>query len=726
MSSKNRVLVAGLSVDARLFQFVGEQALPGTGVGEDDFWQSFAQVLADCAPKNKELLDKRDELQASIDAWYRDKGVQGVQAEHTFLKDIGYIVSPGEEFKIEVANVDAEIASIAGPQLVVPVDNARYALNACNARWGSLYDALYGSDVITEEQGCRRTQKYNPVRGAKVIRFSRQFLDRSCPLAVGSHSYVVRYMVKSGNLCAIMGDGSTTGLGNREQFAGYRGDKNSPEAILIRKNGLHIEILIGEGYFIGKGDLANVYDVQLESAISTIIDCEDSVAAVDAHDKLRCYQNWLGLMKGDLKQTLVKDGQTIVRELAPDREFNSPEDKPFSLPGRSLMLIRNVGIHMYTDAVIDANGDEIPEGMLDAMVTILCAKHDLLGNGRFRNSRNGSVYIVKPKQHGPDEVAATAELFGRIEQALGLEHCTVKIGVMDEERRTTVNLAECIRQVRDRIIFINTGFLDRTGDEIHTCMEAGPVLPKTRMKSAPWLLAYEDWNVDAGIKTGLPGYAQIGKGMWPAPDNMAQMLEVKVMHPRAGANCAWVPSPLAATIHAMHYHRVNVRHRQQQLATHINASLEDILTIPVATAKLPEKREIRLELENSAQSILGYVVRWIDQGVGCSKVPDIENTPLMEDRATLRISSQQLANWLHHGLVGEQQVRDVFADMAQVVDGQNQDDPGYVNMCRDLENSIAFQAALDLVFKGREAANGYTEPVLHGRRRERKQQISEN
>lgn len=724
MLSTQRVSVAGISVDSRLYEFVNEQALPGTNIDADHFWQSFAEIINDLADKNKQLLDRRDELQDQIDQWYKTNGAQDAEAEKSFLKNIGYIAEKGEDFKVKVDNVDLEIARIAGPQLVVPVDNARYALNACNARWGSLYDALYGSDVIFEEQGCKRTKKYNPVRGNKVIKYARDFLDRTVPLAVGSHSYVVKYMIKSGDLIAVMGDGSKTPLGHRERFVGYTGDPQSPDSILFQKNNLHIEVCIGEGYFIGKGDLANVYDIKLESAITTIMDCEDSVAAVDAEDKLRCYSNWLGLMKGGLKEKLTKDGKEIERVMQADREFIDSNGQIFKVPGRSLMLLRNVGIHMYTDAVTDEYGNEIPEGFLDAMVTILCAKHDLMGNGNFRNSRTGSIYIVKPKLHGPDEVEATAELFSRVEQALGLEANTVKIGVMDEERRTTVNLSECIRRVAQRIIFINTGFLDRTGDEIHTCMEAGISLPKTRMKSAQWLLAYEDWNVDVGLSTGLPGYAQIGKGMWAAPDNMAEMMDVKIVHPRAGANTAWVPSPTAATLHVMHYHRVNVRYRQQQLVKHLTAHLSDILTIPVIGKNQLSQREIRNELENNAQSILGYVVRWIDQGVGCSKVPDINDTALMEDRATLRISSQQLANWLYHGLISEQQIKDVFADMAWVVDWQNHTDPNYVSMHPDLDNSIAYQAALDLVFKGCEVANGYTEPVLHARRKQRKQQLS--
>ena len=725
MSAITHKTIAGINVDSELYSFVNEEVLPGSGVESEHFWTSFSQIIGDMADKNKQLLDKRNELQSQIDDWYKKNGVQDSEQEKVFLKSIGYIVEKGEDFKVKVDNVDEEIAKTAGPQLVVPVDNARYALSACNARWGSLYDALYGSDVILEEQGCKRTNKYNSVRGDKVIQYARNFLDRTIPLAVGSHSYVVKYKVKSGDLVAVMGDGSSSGLGHRERFAGYTGNPDSPDSVLFRKNNLHLEICIGEGFFIGKGDQANVYDVKLESAITTIMDCEDSVSAVDAQDKIRCYRNWLGLMKGNLTCSVNKDGKTVERSMEADREFFNPYGETFSTPGRSLMLIRNVGIHMYTDAVTDAQGNEIPEGMLDAMVTLCCAKHELLSNGQFKNSRKGSIYVVKPKQHGPEEVQATAELFARVEQALGLQPNTVKIGVMDEERRTTVNLAECIRRVKDRIIFINTGFLDRTGDEIHTCMEAGTVLPKNTMKTAQWLLAYEDWNVDVGLATGMPGNGQIGKGMWAAPEEMAQMMEVKLVHPRAGANTAWVPSPTAATLHAMHYHRVNVRYRQQQLGKHLSAHLSDILTLPIIEKAKLKPREIRTELENSAQSILGYVVRWIDQGVGCSKVPDINDVALMEDRATLRISSQQLANWLYHGLITEEQIRSVFADMAWLVDWQNHSDPNYVNMHPDLDDSIAYQAALDLVFKGCEVANGYTEPVLHERRKQRKQQLAD-
>jgi len=719
----DRIDTGGLSVDRGLYQLV-EEIAAGSGVAVDHFWQSLAGILDELGPQNRDLLDKRDQLQAQIDDWHRARRGALDHAEYkAFLQQTGYLLPEPEAFQVSTANVDDEVAVIAGPQLVVPVDNPRYALNAANARWYSLYDALYGTDIILEVQGCKKTAKYNPVRGQQVIRYARDFLDHAVPLAVGSHSYAVRYKVVSGKLVVVMGDGSETGLGWRECFVGYTGDPGKPSSVLFRHNNLHIELMIGEGYFIGQGDLANIYDVKLESAITTIMDCEDSVSAVDAEDKVRVYRNWFGLMKGDLQAQVARGKETIERRLNPDPEFTAPDGSSFSLPGRSLMLVRNVGTHMYTDAVT-YNGEDIPETFLDAMVTVLAAKHDLQADGAFTNSRNGSVYIVKPKMHGPEEVAAAIRLFEMVEQALGLAPKTLKIGIMDEERRTTVNLRRCIYEARERVIFINTGFLDRTGDEIHTSMEAGAMIPKNEIKTSTWLLAYEDWNVDVGLAAGMAGHGQIGKGMWAAPDNMRAMMREKIAHPRAGANTAWVPSAVAACLHAMHYHDVYVAMRQQQLMQVLRASLDDILTIPLLGERNITQGDLIQELENNAQGILGYVVRWIDQGVGCSKVPDISDTDLMEDRATLRISSQHIANWLHHGITNEAQVRSVFEKMAGVVDRQNSGDPLYRDMAPDFEGSIAFQAALDLVFKGREVSNGYTEPVLHARRRELKASLA--
>ncbi len=712
-----RVELHGLSIDQGLHDLVRDEIAPDTGVNPDDFWAGLARIVADLGPKNRALLARRDALQARIDSWHRDNPEHDPEAQRRFLQDIGYLVPEGGDFKVAVAGADDEITRIAGPQLVAPVDNPRYALNAANARWGSLYDALYSTDVIPESQGRGRARKYNPVRGRDVTRYARQFLDRATPMAVGSHDHVAQYKVRSGQLVGVMGDGSEHGLGKRERFAGYTGDPESPDSILLRHNALHIEFRLGEGYYIGRNDLAGVYDVQLEAAVSVIMDCEDSVAAVDAEDKTRVYRNWLGLMKGDLSRKVFKDDGVLQRRLEEDRRYTAPDGKPFALPGRALMLLRNVGLHLYTDAVT-AGGAPVPEGFLDAMVTALAAKHDLLGNGRFRNSPAGSIYIVKPKLHGPEEVAATVELFERVEDALGLERLTIKIGIMDEERRATLNLKECIRKAGNRVIFINTGFLDRTADEIHTNMEAGPMLPKAQLKTAPWLLAYEDWNVDIGMETGLPRHAQIGKGMWSEPDNMAAMMEQKVNHPRAGATCAWVPSPMAATLHAMHYHQINVGTRQRELYRLSRARLEDLLTLPLLGPRALSEQAVKTELENNVQGLLGYVARWIQQGVGCSKVPDLNNVMLMEDRATLRISSQHIANWLRHGLATREEVAAACEKMASLVDYQNADDPRYVNMAPNFDDSIAFQAALDLIFTGLEEPNGYTERVLYARRRE--------
>jgi len=720
--TNNTVRIGSLDVAQPLYVLVNEEIAPESGVQPADFWEALESLVRSLGPKNRVLLQKRDELQGRIDQWLRENPGRSTREQKQFLEDIGYLEPEGEEFSVAVTDVDDEITVIPGPQLVVPVDNSRYALNAANARWGSLYDALYGTDVITEEQGCKQTPGYNPVRGAKVIAYVREFLDQVAPLSIGSHAYAVNYSVENERLVVAMGDGVRTGLGCAEQFVGYCGNPDQPEKILLRNNNLHLEIRIGEGYTIGKGDLANIYDVQLESAITTIMDCEDSVAAVDAEDKVRVYRNWLGLMLGKLTHSFEKDGQFVERELQPDRDYTTPDGGRLTLAGRALMLVRNVGLHMYTDAVT-LDGEPIPEGFLDIMVTSLSARHDMLHRGKFTNSRTGQMYVVKPKLHGPEEVAATVELFARVETALKLQPNTIKIGIMDEERRTTVNLKECIRAARERVMFINTGFLDRTGDEIHTDMEAGPMMPKEDMKSAIWLTAYEDLNVDVGLECGLPGHAQIGKGMWPAPDRMAAMVETKINHPKAGANTAWVPSPTAATLHVMHYHQVNVPQRQRELATRPRTSLEDILTMPVLGNRSLDTPRIQQELDNNAQGILGYVVRWVGQGVGCSKVPDINDVGLMEDRATLRISSQHIANWLYHGIVSKDQVVETMKKMAQVVDQQNTGDSGYHDMSPGFDASIEFQAALDLVFTGHEVANGYTEPVLHARRREVKARL---
>ncbi|RNB81679.1 malate synthase G [Brevibacillus fluminis] len=717
--------IGNLRVSSILHTFIQNEALPGTGVSSEQFWSGFDKLIHDFTPQNKALLAKRDHLQQQIDNWHKEhKNSFSPPAYKAFLQNIGYLEPDVEDFEIDTSGIDDTITLQAGPQLVVPVNNARYAINAANARWGSLYDALYGTDAIEEDGGAERGSSYNPVRGKRVIAFAKQFLDQSTPLQGASHTEAVRYSIIDGKLSVELSNGQTTTLADASQFAGYSGDPTNPTAVLLKNHGLHLEIQINRDNPIGNTDAAGVKDILMESALTTIEDCEDSVTAVDAEDKVLVYRNWLGLMKGDLSADFHNGTKTITRTLNPDRSYMSPTGEAFTLPGRSLLLVRNVGHLMTNGAILDKDGQEVPEGIMDAVVTSLIAKHDLLRNGSFVNSTKGSVYIVKPKMHGSEEVAFANELFNRVEDLLGLQRHQLKIGVMDEERRTSLNLKACLYHVRNRIVFINTGFLDRTGDEIHTSMEAGPMIRKNEMKSTHWLQSYERSNVSIGLACGLKGRAQIGKGMWAMPDLMKEMLKQKSGHLLAGGNTAWVPSPTAATLHAIHYHQINVNEVQNTLKEDIRDYRDDILEIPVATNSKWTQEEIQQELNNNIQGILGYVVRWVEQGIGCSKVPDINNIGLMEDLATLRISSQHVANWLRHGVVSEEQVLTTMKIMAKVVDQQNVDDPAYKPMADDFDNSVAFQAAVELVIKGCEQPNGYTDPILHRKRLEFKAKMA--
>ena len=703
----NKIKKGNLTINSTLINFINQEVIPGTDIVVEDFWKKFDSAVHLLAPINKALIEKRDNIQKKIDQWHlrnKDKDINSNEY-FKFLKSINYIVDEKENFQISTQNVDEEIASIAGPQLVVPIDNARYALNAANARWGSLYDALYGTDVISENDGASKSGPYNPRRGEKVIEYAKNFLDKNFPLNDDSWKNISQISIKNIN------------LKNQNQLVGYNGTKDNPNSILLKNNNLHVDVIIDTKSKIGSSDKAGISDVVIESAISTIVDNEDSVAAVDAEDKVKCYRNWLGIMKGNLQTEMQKNGKKFIRKLNPDRTYEDINGKKIKLHGRALLLNRNVGHLMTNPAITLKDGSEIPEGIMDAFVSVLCAKHDFKNK---INSRTGSVYIVKPKMHGPEEVAFTDTIFSKVEDVLGLKRNTIKVGIMDEERRTTVNLKECIRSVKERIVFINTGFLDRTGDEMHTSFEAGPMIFKGDMKKSTWLNTYEDWNVDVGLNCGFSGKAQIGKGMWAMPDRMSDMMTQKIGHPTAGANCAWVPSPTAATLHAIHYHQVDVFKKQKEIKSRIKAKVENILSIPIADRPNWSVEDINKELENNAQGILGYVVRWIDQGVGCSKVPDFNNIGLMEDRATLRISSQHMANWLHHSICTKDQVMTVMKKMAVIVDKQNDGDKNYEPMSGDFEKSIAFQAACDLVFKGRVQPSGYTEPLLHKRRLEKK------
>ena len=716
-----RVQESGLQVAKSIHELVNQSILPGTGLTTEAFWPKFAAIVERFAPINSELLRVRDDLQAQIDIWHRENtGSFEFSDYKAFLQDIGYLVPPGDDFAVTPENVDTEITLQAGPQLVVPIMNARFALNAANARWGSLYDALYGNDVISEEGGADKSGAYNPVRGQKVIDYGRDFLDVAAPLTSGSHHQSIAYRLVDQQLQVKLSDGSSVALAEKNQLTGYLGDTENPTSILLKNNNLHLEIQVDSSHNVGSTDKASVKDIVLESALTTIMDCEDSVAAVDAEDKALAYANWLGLIKGDLQQTITRGSSSFVRKMNEDRHYIGADGSPLVLKGRSLMFIRNVGHLMTNPAILCADGSEIPEGIMDGVITSLISLHDLKRQGGLANSSSGSTYIVKPKMHGPAEVAFTNDLFDAIEDAFSLDRHTIKVGIMDEERRTSVNLKECIRAAKGRVVFINTGFLDRTGDEIHTSMLAGAFALKSDLKTMPWISAYEDQNVDVGLACGLKGKAQIGKGMWAIPDNMADMMRIKIGHPKAGANCAWVPSPTAATLHAMHYHQVNVPNLQDELMTRTQANVDDILTIPLLGDQRLTPEQIQLELDNNAQGMLGYVVRWVEQGVGCSKVPDINNVGLMEDRATLRISSQHITNWLHHGMCTADQVNETLRRMAAVVDGQNAGDTDYVPMGPDFGQSIAFQAASDLVFKGLEQPSGYTEPLLHAYRQQAK------
>jgi len=707
----------GLKVAKPIHDLVNQSILPGTGIKPDHFWSGFAAIVERFAPINAHLLSVRDDLQSQIDNWHIDHRESFEFSEYkAFLQDIGYLAVQGDAFGINPKNVDTEITHQAGPQLVVPIMNARFALNAVNARWGSLYDALYGNDVIPEQGGAEKAGGYNPVRGQRVIDYGRDFLDGAAPLEEGSHHGVTSYRVINGQLEVLLESNASSRLRSQKQFVGYLGEPKNPTSILLINNGLHFEIQVDYSHNVGSSDKAGVKDIVLEAALTTIMDCEDSVAAVDAEDKALAYSNWLGLIKGDLEETITRGGSSFVRKMNADRQYKAADGSQMSLNGRSLMFIRNVGHLMSNPAILCSDGSEIPEGIMDGVITSLISLHDIKRQNGLSNSTAGSIYIVKPKMHGPDEAAFTNDLFDAVEDLLGLDRHTIKVGIMDEERRTSVNLKECIRAAQGRVVFINTGFLDRTGDEIHTSMLAGPFALKADLKTLPWIKAYEDQNVDVGLACGLKGKAQIGKGMWATPDNMADMMKTKIGHPKSGANCAWVPSPTAATLHAMHYHQVDVPTLQDELLSRTAANVDDILTIPLLGDQILTAQEIQLELDNNVQGLLGYVVRWVEQGVGCSKVPDINNVGLMEDRATLRISSQHIANWLHHGMCSSEQVMETLKRMAVVVDGQNTGDPDYVAMSPDFASSVAFSAACDLVFKGLEQPSGYTEPLLHAYR----------